>query len=224
MGVDVTTWTLHWLDATGDLTAWKERISGQIDEAFAKMAPFVRPDKMDILIERGNETVWPETGMKVRVTRPNLATLIFDPYNDNFTATLMSGLVQRQMVNTAHQAMRAAGPGYGFTLGGAMVSEGLAAQFVRLVFDAPLEPWGCAFSSEELAVLWPDQRVLMSPKFDHGEWFSGTGSKPKWLGYSLGARIVENWLISGAELTPDRLINVPAPKVLNVGAVQALVS
>lgn len=222
--MDVTTWTLHWLDATGDLTAWKDRITGQINDAYAKMSPFVRPAQLDVLIERGNETVRPETGMKVQVARPNLATLVFDPYNDNFAKTLMTGLVQRQMVNTAHQAMRAAGPGYGFTLGGAMVSEGLATQFVRLVFESPLEPWDCAFSEEELMQHWPEQRVLMSPKFDHAAWFSGAGDKPRWLGYSMGARIVENWLLSGAELTPERLINVPAPKVLNAVAAQAMVS
>ena len=220
----MSNWTLHWLDATGDLSAWKDRITGQINDAYHAMSPFVRPSQMDVLIERGNETVVPETGMSANVTRPNLATLIFDPYNENFTDTLTAGLVQRQMVNTAHRAMRAAGPGYGFTLGGAMVSEGLAGQFVRLVFDSPLEPWDCAFDDSQLSVHWPDQRAMMSPKFDHGEWFSGTGNRPRWLGYTMGTRIVENWLLSGADLSPERLISVPAPKVLNAVAVQALVS
>lgn len=220
----MSNWTLHWLDATGDLSAWKDRITGQINDAYHAMSPFVRPSQMDVLIERGNETVVPETGMSANVTRPNLATLIFDPYNENFTDTLTTGLVQRQMVNTAHRAMRAAGPGYGFTLGGAMVSEGLAGQFVRLVFDSPLEPWDCAFDDSQLSAHWPDQRAMMSPKFDHGEWFAGTGNRPRWLGYTMGTRIVENWLLSGADLSPERLISVPAPKVLNAVAVQALVS
>ncbi|GGA30450.1 DUF2268 domain-containing putative Zn-dependent protease [Neptunicoccus cionae] len=220
----MSNWTLHWLDATGDLSAWKDRITGQINDAYGLMSPFVRPSQMDVLIERGNETVTPETGMSAHVTRPNLSTLIFDPYNENFADTLTNGLVQRQMVKTAHLAMRAAGPGYGFTLGGAMVSEGLAAQFVRLVFDSPREPWDCAFDDDELVKLWPDQRTMMSTKFDHSEWFSGAGAYPRWLGYTMGARIVENWLLSGADLTPERLINVPAPKVLNAVAAQALVS
>ena len=207
-------WTLHWLDATGDLSAWRDRITAQINDAYRVMAPFVQPTSMDILIERGNETVTPETGMRTDIARPNLATLVFDPYNENFSATLKSGLIKRQMVNTSHRAMRAAGPGYGFTLGGAMVSEGLAAQFVRLVFDSAPEPWDAAISDDVLNKVWPDQRTMMTTKFDHGEWFSGAGDKPKWLGYTLGTKIVENWLLSGVELTPSRLINVPAPKGL----------
>lgn len=217
-------WTLHWLDATGDLTAWKDRVTGQIDLAFNAMAPFVRPGRLDVLVERGNESVTPETGMSAHVSRPNLATLIFDPYNENFSESLTSGLVARQMVNTAHRAMRAAGPGYGFTLGGAMVSEGLAAQFTRLVFDSQQEPWDCAFSDDELSPWWPDHRTMMSPKFDHAEWFSGAGEKPRWLGYTMGTRLVENWLVSGESLSPERLINVPAPKVINLVAPRALVS
>jgi uncharacterized protein YjaZ len=220
----VTDWTLHWLDATGDLTAWKQRITSQIEKAYHAMAPFVHPTRLDILVERGNETTRPETGMSAHVSRPNLATLIFDPYNDNFAKSLTSGLVERQMVNTAHRAMRAAGPGYGFTLGGALVSEGLASQFVRLVFNTPLEPWESAFTDAEIAALWPDQRTMMSTKFDHAEWFSGAGEKPRWIGYSLGVKIVENWLLSGAQLAPDRLVNVPAPKVLNAIPLQAMVS
>ena len=224
LGAILARWTLHWLEATGDLTAWQDRITAQINDAHRLMSPFVRPDAMDILIERGNENVTPETGMRAEIARPNLATLVFDPYNENFSQTLKSGLVKRQMVNTAHRAMRAAGPGYGFTLGGAMVSEGLAAQFVRLVFDSQPEPWDQALSDDVLGAMWPDQRTLMTTKFDHGEWFSGTGDKPRWLGHTIGTKIVENWLLSGVELTPERLINVPAPKVLNAVQMQAMVS
>lgn len=223
-GASLAHWTLHWLDATGDLSAWRDRITAQINDAHRMMRPFVTPTSMDILIERGNETVTLETGMRTEIARSNLATFVFDPYNENFSETLKSGLISRQMVNTSHRAMRAAGPGYGFTLGGAMVSEGLAAQFVRLVCDSKAEPWDDVLPDEDLGAHWPDQRTLMNTKFDHGEWFSGAGDKPKWLGYTIGTKIVENWLLSGADLTPDRLISVPAPKVLNAVPAQAMVS
>lgn len=223
-GAELPHWTLHWLDATGDLSAWRDRITAQVNDAYRMMKPFVQPTAIDILIERGNENVTPETGMRTDIARPNLATLVFDPYNDNFSNTLTNGLVARQMVNTSHRAMRAAGPGYGFTLGGAMVSEGLAAQFVRLVCNSAPEPWDTAVSDGMLSSMWPDQRGMMNTKFDHGEWFSGTGDKPRWLGYTMGTKIVENWLLSGVDLTPERLISVPAPKVLNAVPVQAMVS
>jgi hypothetical protein len=215
MEAKLSLWKLHWLEATGDLSEWYDRITEQVDEAYIAMMSFVQPTSMDILIEKGSGNVTPETGMRADVIRPNLAKLVFDNCNENFSKTLASCLIKRQMINTSHRAMRAAGPGYGFTLGGAMVSEGLAAHFVRLVCNSSPEPWDKAVSDRTLNNMWPDQSGMMNTKFDHSEWFSGTGSKPRWLGYTIGSKIVETWLLSAANITPERLINVPAPKVLN---------
>ncbi|MDG1236701.1 MAG: DUF2268 domain-containing putative Zn-dependent protease [Amylibacter sp.] len=217
-------WKLHWLEATGDLSEWYDSITEQVDEAYIAMKSFVQPTSMDILIEKGNGNVTPETGMRTDVIRPNLAKLVFDNYNENFSKTLTSSLIKRQMINTSHRAMRAAGPGYGFTLGGTMVSEGLAAQFVRLVCNSSPEPWDRAVSDKILSNMWPDQSSMMDTKFDHSEWFNGTGSKPRWLGYTIGSKIVETWLQSTVNITPDRLISVPAPKVLNTVSTQAIIS
>jgi len=217
-------WKLHWLEATGDLSEWYDFITEQVEDAYIAMKSFVQPTSMDILIEKGNGNVTPETGMRTDVIRPNLAKLVFDNYNENFSKTLTSSLIKRQMINTSHRAMRAAGPGYGFTLGGAMVSEGLAAQFVRLVCNSSPEPWDRAVSDKILSNMWPDQSSMMDTKFDHSEWFNGTGSKPRWLGYTIGSKIVETWLLSTANITPDRLISVPAPKVLNTVSTQAIIS
>lgn len=214
-------WKLHWLDATGDLSPWRDRITSEVEAACAAMAPFVSVPRLDVLVERGEDSVRPDIGMSAHVTRPNLATLIFDPYNDRFRETINSGLIRRQMVNTAHRALRAAGPGYGFTLGGALVSEGLAAQFTRLVCNTPAEPWERA-STAILSAHWPDQRTMMSTKFDFSEWFLGNGGKPFGLGYALGARIVEYWMLSGVALDANRLISVPTPKVLSATPLRAL--
>ncbi len=217
-------WNLHWLKAAGDLDSWQNRITKQIGAANAAMVPFVSPEALDILIERGSEGVMPETGIGVRINRPTLAVLLVDPDNDNFENSLSDGCLQRQLIRMAHLAMRAAGPGYGFTLGGALVSEGLAGQFVRLVTASRPEIWETAVEEDVLDRLWPQHRELMTPKYDHAAWFSGTTDKPRFFGYSLGHRLVEHWLLSGAQITPQRMIDVPAPKVLTVAMVQSLVS
>ncbi|MEM7438071.1 MAG: DUF2268 domain-containing putative Zn-dependent protease [Pseudomonadota bacterium] len=217
----MATWKLHWLDATGDLSPWQQRITADLETAQKTMRKYVRLPALDILVERGDEAVRKDIGLGAHVTRPNLVTLILDPYNEQFGDTLSTGLIQRQMVNCAHRALRAAGPGYGFTLGGALVSEGLAAQFTRLVFGGPLEHWE-TMSEHVLTAHWPDQRTMMSTKYDHSEWFHGNGNKPSGYGYALGARLAEYWLLSGVSLDPQRLINVPTPKVLGAAPVRAM--
>lgn len=215
-------WTLHWLQAAGDLSQWQGAISAEIEAAHNTLTPFIELQPLDILVERSCEGVIPEIGMRARSNSRSLISLIVDPYNDNFEAALATGAVQRQVVRAAHLAMRLAGPGYGFTLGGALISEGLAGQFVRLVLASEPEPWDVAV--KDLNVWWPPQRLLMSPKYDHSAWFEGSGEQPRWLGYSLGFTLVEGWLTSGAQVTPSRMIDIPAPKVLTAALANQIAS
>ena len=215
-------WKVHWLTAAGDLADWKASISRQITAARKAMAPFVAVQPLDILVERGSEGLIPEIGLRARAGRSSAITLVFDPYNDNFERALAKRAGTRQILRAAHQAMRLAGPGYGFTLGGAMVSEGLAGQFVRLVLNSAPEPWDVAVT--DMDCWWPEYRTLMSPKFDHAAWFEGGGDKPRWLGYTLGFKLAENWLTSGAQITPRRMIDIPAPKVLTAALAQEIAS
>jgi uncharacterized protein YjaZ len=110
------------------------------------------------------------------------------------------------------------GPGYGRTLGQALVSEGLAGHFTRLLLHNPPEPWECAVTDDALEAHWPDKETLAKP-YNHAEWFFGVGGqRPRWLGYTLGYRIVADWLAVTPEVDGDLLVNVAAETVLNAAA------
>ena len=80
-----------------------------------------------------------------------------------------------------------AGPGYGWTLGEALVSEGLAGQFVTRLFGTPPDPRECAVTDAVLEADLPDNATLISNGQDHRAWFDGFGGRyPRWLGYTLG--------------------------------------
>lgn len=111
--------------------------------------------------------------------------------------------------------MRMAGPGYGWTLGEALVSEGLAGQFVSRLFNSPPEPWECAVTDEVLAANLPDNATLVGNGHDHRAWFFGVGGRyPRWLGYTLGYRIVGDWLETNVSIGGDIWITVPAHEVI----------
>ena len=110
-----------------------------------------------------------------------------------------------------HHAARFRGPGYGNTLLQAMVSEGLADHYASELFGEPLPPWVTALSEEELA-LWLDRA---RPKFDsttynHAAWFFGTGNVPNWAGYTIGFRLVGDYLAANPESTAASLVNLGA--------------
>lgn len=110
-----------------------------------------------------------------------------------------------------HHAARFRGPGYGNTLLQAMVSEGLADHYASELFGEPLPPWVMALSEADL-LLWLDRA---RPRFDsttynHSAWFFGTGNVPNWTGYTIGFRLVGDYLAAHPGSTAASLVNLGA--------------
>jgi uncharacterized protein YjaZ len=105
------------------------------------------------------------------------------------------------VAHEVHHCLRMAGPGYGRTLGKALVSEGLARRFVARLFGNAPEPWERAVDDSILSANRPDAASLASTNFNHASWFFGAGGeRPRWLGYMLGYQIVWAWLARTPEV------------------------
>jgi predicted Zn-dependent protease DUF2268 len=90
-----------------------------------------------------------------------------------------------------HSSRIRTGPGYGKTLGEALISEGLAEHFVDEVFPAtPPRPWDRALSKAEERSLWRQAEPVLWRTYDQNTWFFGGYKVPRWTGYTLGYRIV----------------------------------
>ena len=107
------------------------------------------------------------------------------------------------------------GPGYGITLGEALVSEGLSDHFVGQAFPkTPPLPWDHRkMTARQEGGLWkrakPD--LAIPGAYDHPLWFFGAGGKnalPRWSGFTLAYRIVRPYLASGR--MPSKAVATPA--------------
>ncbi len=110
------------------------------------------------------------------------------------------------------------GPGYGVTLGEALVSEGLSDHFVAQAFpNTPPQPWDHRkMTARQEAGLWKRARrdLAIPGAYDHPLWFFGAGGKnalPRWSGYTLAYRIVRPYLT--ASRTPSRVVGTDAETV-----------
>ncbi|MCZ8279252.1 MAG: DUF2268 domain-containing putative Zn-dependent protease [Acetobacteraceae bacterium] len=113
--------------------------------------------------------------------------------------------------------MRNAAIGYGETLGEALVSEGLAGRFVEQLFGTAPEPWENAMDEATLRAHLPDEALLASSDYNHADWFyCRNGRLPCWLGYTLGYRIVGDWLATAPAPDAATWVGVPAKAVLAV--------
>jgi hypothetical protein len=208
-------WTIHWLEATGDLQPWRQPIATEIEATRGIVSSLVTAPRLDILVERSNRVI-PEIGMVGHAYRHSLFSLTVDPDNSHFEPSLRDGTLRRQVAHEVHHCLRHAGPGYGRTLGEAMVSEGLAGHFATRLFNSPPEPWERAVDDIEAWRLFPDRDALASSTYDHNAWFFGVGGRyPRWLGYTLGYMLAGRWLRSVPEADGQTMVNVPAAKVLS---------
>ena len=208
-------WRLHWLEAESTLDPWRERIIAELKAAHQAVAGLVEVPAIDVLLQRLPGKGIPEIGMVGRAYRARLFALTLDPDNARFAASLDDGALRRTIAHEVHHCLRMAGPGYGRTLGEVLVSEGLAGQFTRQLFANPPEPWECAVDEAALQTHCPSAHALTAPGYDHAAWFFGTRQRPRWLGYTLGYRIVEAWLAGAEPLDGDTWVNVTAATVLS---------
>jgi hypothetical protein len=115
-----------------------------------------------------------------------------------------------------HSSRIRTGPGYGATLGEALVSEGLADHFASQVFPhTPPQPWDHALTNSQEHALWRlARRELNVRTYNHFEWFLGGGSIAHWAGYTLGYDIVGRYLREHHQSASDA-VAVSAAKVIS---------
>lgn len=104
-------WTIHWLEAEGDLGPWRSQITAEIEATKDIVAGLVEPPRLDILIQRIPEWVIRKIGMVGHTYRRSLFSLTVDPDNLNFATSLVEGNVRRQVAHEVHHCLRHTSPG-----------------------------------------------------------------------------------------------------------------
>jgi len=214
-------WTVHWLAASGSLDDYRPAITDALRIAYDALSSHIKPPQLDILVQRQGGGTIPELGISGRAHRPQLFAIGCDPGNPHFANSLTNGALTRTIIHEAHHCLRMNGPGYGRTLGEALVSEGLAGRFVRHILQSPPEPWEAALPA--LKSLRIGKMTLSQAGYDHAKWFFGKGALPRWLGYSLGYEIVGQWLDATEGSEPD-WINVRAEIPIQIAIERGLIA
>jgi uncharacterized protein YjaZ len=107
--------------------------------------------------------------------------------------------------------------GYGDSLGGAILSEGLATYYEELQ-SGWSPPWSKAkFTAQNLSDAldnWDNEH------YGHSSWFLGSSDKGRWVGYAIGYRLAKELYKNGFNLRESLLIkpdkvNIVAAKLLS---------
>jgi len=206
-------WIFHIVNSHGHLNGYVGQIEAATMDAKRRAESAVKQVTLDVVIQVWPGRVIPHIGHSGYSPTSTMMQLTFDPANPNFKAHLGETL-SRTVAHEFHHCLRSAGPGYGTTVGEALISEGLACLFAHQLYGNKPEDW------EKLPADF-DREALVNRAFDEWNasiddrmnWFRGGDGLPPWAIYSVGVCVVgeklESW---GAESTPGIVVNYPAEK------------
>lgn len=136
--------------------------------------------------------------------------IFLDPEHPNLRQGIREALVPT-LIHEFHHVLRERALGYGTTLFDALITEGLAEQFVTEV-TGRRPPWAGPGSTEGV-VHWRDRaaEVWCSRDFDHAAWFVGTTDViPRGTGFAVGSSMVGEYLEAHPDAAPSDLFAAPS--------------
>lgn len=156
--------------------------------------------------------VIPEWGLGGLTLGPNDVEIAVDPDFPGLAEVLPQHLPQI-VAHELHHCVRWQGLGYSYgTLLEALATEGLADHFAVELLGAPIPPWSDAFAESRTAFYLARARPELDSPYDHPAWFLGArpADLPRWTGYTLGFRLVRDYLESHSGATAAGLVHAPA--------------
>ena len=148
--------------------------------------------------------------------------IYYDPNNSNFRVEL----ILRTLVHELHHVCRVRMPNFQLTLLECMVNEGLADHFMLEVLNCEITPFSNALTEEQIQQniirVKPFTRIKFeswtqefNDKYFVPWMFGRTGDDPvpHWTGYSIGWRIVENYIRDHPEASASSLV-FTSPEVI----------
>lgn len=182
----MTVCNIHLLNARHKLTGIMSELRATLREAVALVSEHIDIPDVDVVVRAETGGGIPTWGVKGRSAGPALIEITLDPHR--FSAPLLT----RTMIHEIHHLIRWDGPGYGRSLGEALVSEGLAGHFVLQLLGGKPDPWDIVTPAEGATKQAMNEWARLD--YDHARWFSGAGDLRKWTGYGLGHRLIAEYL------------------------------
>ncbi|MDD7972766.1 DUF2268 domain-containing putative Zn-dependent protease [Roseinatronobacter alkalisoli] len=199
---------LHFLDARDQLSGLQGWLAELLNTAFDTSAELLPLRDTDVVIKAGTHVI-PEKGHLGCAPEAGLIYVTVDPRHPSLRANV-SRSVERMLAHELHHCSRWDGPGYGNTLGEALISEGLAGHFSQEAFGGPPEQWESMTISTLRPHITKVQNEWGSREYGHEAWFFGSSELPRWLGYSLGYHVVAQYLAACQQTSASGLVHADA--------------
>lgn len=185
---------LHLLESSGRL----EKLKSQITKSFEKISYILEnviklPD-IDIVVADNPESAIPETGVGGYAPTANIIYISINPEHPNIESNV-GYEIESTITHEVHHCARWKSIGYGESLLEAIISEGLADHFDIEINGGDPKPWSIAIKGEILEdLIGKGKKEFNNTNYNHSKWFFGSEDVQRWAGYSMGYKIVKDYL------------------------------
>lgn len=196
-------------NATGELS----ELQDSIERALAKAIPIVTKELgaegINIIFLPEPDKVIEELGVGGSSYHPNHAHVYIDPEHTEVTEEALFATLLHEI----HHCMRWRDPGLNKSLGEGMIFEGLACLYEEEhIGKAPIYAT-VTLNDEHVAKA---MQTINSKEYNLSEWFFGSGSLEKWLGYTLGYKLCKDYS-EKTGLSASQLVNTATAEILSKG-------
>lgn len=186
---------LHILEQSKNLILLKDKIQKAYQEIMPIIESKIKLPDIDIVVADNSEGTISEIGIGGNSPTANLIYINIDPYFSNIENRIEEE-IKSTLAHECHHCARAEHFYYGNNLLEAIITEGLADHFDIEINSGDPKPWSVALDDNQSNnFLELAKKEFDNKNYDHPKWFFGTDSEiPKWTGYSLGFKIVGDYL------------------------------
>jgi len=200
----------------GELDTKKNAIASVARETLQLVNAKMSVDNIKIKVKNNPGNTIPEIG--IGGFNPNqYEVLISVDLGFNNLDQSISTVLGPTLAHEIHHLKRRRSVGYGDTLLEACITEGLADHFSMEVFGIDPPMWSTALSESELEH-WIDEAKMVwnNSAYNHFNWFYGaTPEIPRWTGYAIGYKLVNDYLSQNPEAKPSTLHDETANSFIN---------
>lgn len=170
-------------------------------------------------LDSNNVIPWMGIGGFSDPTQNGKITISLHP---NFKEPLTPNIIKWLPGTLAHEVHHSVriqiGPGFGKTLLEELITEGLADSFAHTLYPGMVHPWTNALNSNQEYELWQQIQPFLNNldlQYElYGKWFFGGDGIPNAAGYTIGYRIVQNYLNRHPIMSAAELVREEAKTIL----------
>jgi uncharacterized protein YjaZ len=192
-----------------------------IHNVVPRIQKLIPADSITINLTISRENILPQFGMGGGSSNDRV-NFYFDPKNQNFSVDFMLHSLAHELQHVVRLRM----PQWHLTLLECMITEGLSDHFMIEVFNCEQPQWSRSLNEEEIKQYMIKAKPILY--IEHESWneefnqkyfapwmFGRTGDDPipGWTGYTIGWRIVENYLKAHPKVRASSLV-FTSPEVI----------